>query len=678
MTEATIDTADAAARAWAGEPIDLPTLPPGEITAITAAAIAAAERRVDAGIAASRAEVEAGRAPSFETLFGALDDAAREVAIAFGRGPAQYNMASDDAVRDAAFAAIEVIEQWRATLPMREDLARTVEAFTRHGGLDGLTDLEARYVERWRKDIRLAGGDLGPEQRETFARLNKRLLEIASAFAGNLAKPPRMPLSAAELETLPEGIRAAATPLDGEPGRFEIPVHLGVYIAAMTSSASRPLRERTYRTWNTQGIPENLDLIREAQGIRRELAQLAGYPSWRAYRAENLAAPDAEFSYHFITETSARLRPIVAADVAAMVEALRGEPGAPADLVMQDWDWRYADAIQRRALGADPAELCEYFELERVLDGLAELSATTFGIRLVPRPERSGWDPGVRPFDVVDAASGEVLAYLYMDPWARPGKQQGAWMEVLLPGGGRSGVRRPSTMSLVLNATQPGDGPALLGLLEVETLFHEFGHVMNGAVGHGPFVIHRSTWIPFDFIEGPSEFNGRWGLQPEVVRRYARHHVTGAPIPTELVEAVVRSESLNAGFDLQRTLAMAFFDALIHGETEVSVDEATRQAWTLRGLPLIEGTSIPASLTHIMAGAYDAALYGYAWSEVIRDDLLERFEAGGLLSAETGARYREAILDVAWIDDPVAGVNAFLGRPWSAEAFMRRAGGASA
>jgi Zn-dependent oligopeptidase len=178
-----------------------------------------------------------------------------------------------------------------------------------------------------------------------------------------------------------------------------------------------------------------------------------------------------------------------------------------------------------------------------------------------------------------------------------------------------------------------------------------------------------------DFVEGPSEFLGRWGLRPAVVARYARHHETGEPIPAELIEALVRTENLNAATDLSWTLLGAKVDALLHGEAEIAIDAAVRTAWAeTRGTRMVEATSFAAGFSHMVGGGYDAATYGYVWSQIIRDDLLEHWEEEGLLSAETGARYRRTVLEATFLDDPVAAVNAFLGRHWSAEAFMRRAG----
>jgi Zn-dependent oligopeptidase len=650
---------------WDEPPLDMPTPTPDEIRFLTGAAIERADARMDAALAISE--------PTFEELFGALDDAAREIAIAYGQGAAQMMMAEDDAVRDAAFEANEQIEAWRAAVPMRLDVAEAIGRFADRTDPGSLDDLDRRYVERWQRDVRLAGANLPQPEREEIARLTARMLEISSAFYANVAKPNRITATAAELEGVPDSVRDAVTPIEGQPDRFELPVDGATIVGLMRQASNRDLRERAHRAWVSSGMPGNEPLLRELFELRRRLANLAGYPSWQAYRNENLASPSAAFTNEFIDDLAARLQPTARRDIAALTQVFRAQPGTPPDAVLENWDWRFVDAIQRDAIGVDQDELSQFFELESVLDGLAAVTRDVFGIRLEPRPERLGWDPGVRAYDLVDTATNRLIAHLFIDPWVRPGKQPGAWSDGLLPGGGRGGVNRPPTLSLCINTARPADGPALLSPYEVEVLFHEYGHVMNFAIAANGFVVSRLAWIPFDQVEGPSESLGRWGTQPPVLARFARHRVTGESIAVELMAAVERAAELNVSIEMLRVLGVAKFDALVHGERAIDIDEAYRVGWTLTPLPLVDGVFPPAGFTHIVGGGYDAAYYGYAWAEVIRDDLLERFAEGGLTSAEMGRRYRETLLQNRWIDDPLASIERFLGRPWAADAFLARA-----
>ena len=651
---------------WTDRSLDLPQLSPDEILRRTAAAIARANRTLDAAVAA--ANDQNAPAPTFEALFGALDDAAREVVWAYGHGAGRAGVTSDDAARAASFDALEQIEKWRASLPLRLDLARAVERFVAATDVTTLAPDEQAFVARWRKDIRLAGATLPTAARDELARIGDRLVELSTTFTNNLAEPPHLEVALTDLDGVPDGF-FAARPAGTSPGTIDLLVNEPTYLAIMARAKNRGLRERVFRAWLGKGGPPNLVILEEVLRARRRMAELLGYRSWQALRVEDLAAESGDWIDAFIEEMSRRLAPLVRREHDALLDVLRSEPGAPSDLVLQDWDWRYADQLQRTALGAGPERLVEYLELEQVLAGLAELSHEVFGIRLEAHPERAGWDPDVRPMDMVDVETGRVFAHLFADLFARRGKQQGAWADILLPG--RPG--EPITLALVMNAPASSDGPSLLSIEDVVSLFHEYGHAMNFACGAGRFVLHREHWLPFDFIEGPSSFQGRWSHRAEVMARFGRHHRSGAPIPESLFAALVRSESLNQALHVQRLLSLGRLDALLHGEAEIPTEQAERRAYELRQLPFPEGTSLPASFTHLVGGGYSAAVYGYAWSELVRDDLLARFDSGGLLSPEIGRRFRETVLEVGWIDDPVAAVNAFLGRTWSTDAFIARA-----
>jgi oligopeptidase A len=359
-----------------------------------------------------------------------------------------------------------------------------------------------------------------------------------------------------------------------------------------------------------------------------------------------------------------------------MRQLLLREPGAPPDLVVEDWDWRYAEARQRAELGGDPAQLRQYLAVDDVLRGFLALSEEVFGIRLEERLERRGWHPDVRAFDLIDRDKATVRGRMFFDPFVRPGKQGPAFAEVIDPGApAGSTAPRPPVLALVTNFPAPGPTPSLLGLDQVEMLFHEYGHVLDFALGAEPFALQRfEAWVPMDWVEGPSGFLGRWGIQPAVLARLGRHHETGEPIPPELVEALDRLESLNAAVRALRHLSMGLLDVLLHGEAARSVEEADREGWRLRGISRPEGTCFPATFPHLLGG-YDGAVYGFVWAQVLRDDLLSRFERDGVLSPETGAAYREAILEPSWARDPLVGLQAFLGRSWSVDAFMRRMGG---
>jgi thimet oligopeptidase len=642
---------------------DFPSRSPAEIEALTTEAIERADRRIEAAL---------GDPQDAKALLRALDDAGRIVALAYGEGAFLRYVHPDPDGRDAAAEAAERIEKWRATLPQREDLAAAIARVADGPGSATLDADEAAVVRAWQADIRNSGVALPPPERAEARRLLDRLIELQGLFIGNLSRVTTIELTMDELEGLPSNVIAGLEP-GSKPGTFSVPINQAIGSAVLDHARRRDVRERVDRILLNQGMPENQAHLDEAVAIRKRLARLLGYDSWLELRAATFAAGHAEVIERFIAEVDARLAPIARRQIEAMREILVAEPGAPADLVVEDWDWRYADNLQRAALGASPEAVRAYLAFDDVFRGFAALSEEVFGIRLVERPERRGWHPDVRAFDMVDRDSGTPRARMFFDPYVRPGKQGGAFADMLDPGeSGQSGPARLPVMALVTNAAVPSNEPSLFGPEQLDMLFHEYGHVLDFALGSEPFVLHRPDyWVPMDWVEGPSQFLGRWGQHPGVIARFARHHQTGQPIPSELLDAMGRLESLNAAVRAMRHLSMGRLDTLLHGPDPLTVDAANRASWPLRGTPFPEGTCFPAGMIHLLGG-YDGAVYGFVWSQVLRDDLMSRFEAEGLTSPAAGAAYRASILDPSWTRPPLDGLATFLGRPWSMDAFLAR------
>jgi Zn-dependent oligopeptidase len=646
------------------ESLDLPSRSPDEIRRLTSDAIARANARIDAALPIGD--------PTFDALFGALDDAARTVAVAFGQGAFLKAVAPDPNVREAADAANDQIEKWRAAVAQREDLAAAIARFVALTDLAQLDSEEAAYVRRWQTDVRLAGGGLPPEQSAEVRRLTDRLIELATAFNAHLLENVHLELTPDDLDGVPAAV-VATLKAGMARGTFDVPIDEAIFFAVIERGRQRDVRRRVNQGKLRRGMPANRDILDEATAIRRRLAHLLGYRSWLELRIENMAAPDAAMIERFIEDMRVRLEPAAHAELEAMRRLLVAEAGAPSDLVVEDWDWRYADSEQRGQLGAEPEALAAYFELEDVVRGLADLSEAMFGVRLVEHPERTGWHPDVRAFDLVDRDSGEVLARMFFDPYVREGKAGNPFMDTLHPGvRGPAGLERPPTLGLVISAPVPSDVPSLIALNDVDSLFHEYGHVLDLGLARARFTIHRpESWIQTDWIEGPSGFLGRWGRHPDVIARFARHHVTGEPIPPQLLEPLNHLESQNTALRMLRWLSMARVDLLLHGETPITTDEALRRGWPLRGTALPEGTCEPATFPHLLVG-YDCATYGFVWATALSDDLMARFEREGMTSPALGMAYRRAILEAPWTEDPLVGHAAFVGRPWSTDALIER------
>lgn len=633
---------------------------PEEIRRLTTEAIEAADGVI--------AEALATAEPDFDALFGGIDRAARLVLAAYGRGAFLASVDPDPAVRDAAGEANDAIEHWKIGVGARDDVADGITRYAQRAGLDGL-DADARgYAQRWLGDIEASGRELPDAARAEIGALRGRLAELQTGFFGGLAETPRIELARADLEGVPASV-LDGYPSGAEPGTLDVALNDAAADSILQNTRRRDVRERVDRLLLARGVPDNLARLDEAVEVRRRLAALLGYPSWLELRAKDLAAGSGAAIQAFIDDIEARLAPYVDADLGRMRRLLAADTGND-DVTVEDWDWRYIDTSEKAALGFDANLLREYLPFDRVFEGLQALSDEVFGARFVPRPERPGWHPDVRAFDLVDRDSGALLAWLFVDPFAREGKMGGAF-EVALDPGVPGDPDRPRILALVTNAAPPQSGASLLGPLQIDMLFHEFGHALEDAFQRSRFALLIDHWVRSDWVEAPSQFLGRWGGQPGVLGRFARHVDTGAPIPSALLEAMQRLDSLNLSIKTARYLSMGLLDVLLHGAEPMSVDEANRRSWRLRGTPFVEGSAFPAFLVHLMAG-YDGGIYGFVWSQILRDDILSAFEREGITSPKVGGAYRRHVLEQPWSGDPLDGLAAFLGRPWSADAFLGR------
>jgi thimet oligopeptidase len=357
-------------------------------------------------------------------------------------------------------------------------------------------------------------------------------------------------------------------------------------------------------------------------------------------------------------------------EIEVMSQLLAGDTG---DGTLMPFDTRYYDTmIRRQEHGIDQNLVAEYFPLESVLDGLFRVTGEVFGLRY-REVEVEAWHPDVRTFAIEDVSSDSVIAHFSMDLFPRQGKFSHAAVFPLVPGRrlNDGSYQRPYA-AIVANFTKPtATRPSLLQHTEVETFFHEFGHILHQTLTKSRFVRFSGTRVERDFVEAPSQIMEHWTWSAEVLSTFARHHETGEPIPVELIEQLVGARRLNIAVDKLRQMTYGMLDQDLHGvDSGEDLDAILRRTWAVTLLPFHEGTFYPASFTHLFG--YEAGYYGYLWSEVYGDDMFSRFEEEGVLSPRVGMDYRREILEAGGTRPAMEHLRAFLGRDPNATAFLRK------
>lgn len=641
---------------------------PEQVSEITEAAITEADEAVERLVSASER--------TWDTTMAPLDSIADGLARAFGQGAFMGYVHTDEQVRRAGRAAEERMQQWSVELLFRDDLYRSVAEYadTREAG--ELEGEKARLLEFTLRDLRRAGHELDPEVREEVKRLTSRLVELGVRFEQNIAEyKDSLVVTPDDLEGLPdwyvEGLSAGE-----DEGTLEVSMAYPDVVPFMENAARRDLREQLSFKFNSRALEENRPLLREAVTLRARIAELFGEASWAHHQLEERMAKTPEAVDEFYGELLDPLTEAARLEISQMETILAGDTDST-DARLQVWDWRYYDTrLRRERHGVDPNRVAEYFPLESVMDGLFEITGDVFGLDYV-RLDVETWHEDVRSYEIRDRSDGRVVARFHMDLFPRNGKFSHAAAFPLIPGRrlADGSYQRPES-AIVANFTKPSQSrPSLLQHTEVETLFHEFGHILHQVLTRAELVRFSGSSTERDFVEAPSQIMEHWTWRPEVLSRFARHYQTGEPIPEALVKAMVEARNLNIALSTLRQIQHGLLDLGLHGEgaAEADLDEIHRQATEVALLPMHEGTFYPASFGH-MLGGYDAGYYGYLWSEVYGDDMFSRFEDEGVTNPEVGAAYRRTILETGGSKDGMDLLQDFLGREPNNQAFLRKLG----
>jgi thimet oligopeptidase len=606
-----------------------------------------------------------------------LEDALDILEQAQGRYGFMSYVAESAEVRAAADHLREALEKYEIELSFREDLYAAITAYQASPEAAALTGERKRLLEWTLRDYRRDGFGLPPEQRRRVRQLKERLVELGLVFQRNIdTYEDALWLSREELAGLPAAFveRLRSEQRDGQT-LYRVSLDYPEMYPFLENAESEDLRRELLVKSYRRGGAANIKVLEEAIAVRDELARLLGYPSWADYVLEVRMAKTAGAARAFLADLREKVRPKLERDLALLTEAKRrylGRDGVSLEL----WDWRfYHHYLLKTRYAIDDFEVAKYFPLDAVLRGLFHVYQTLLALRFEELPEANAWHPDVKLFRVLDAADGREVAFFYMDLFPRPNKYGHAAAFTLR--GGRllgDGSYQKPVSAIVANFTKPTESePSLLRHSEVETLFHEFGHILHQTLTTASHLRFSGTRTERDFVEAPSQMLEHWVWQPEVLAGFTRHVETGLPIPKEIVDSLVSAKNLSSGVTTCRQLYFAELDMAYHGGGAAKDTTAlARELHEISGFPAPPDTHWQSGFGHLFG--YDAGYYGYKWSEVFADDMFSRFEAAGVMNADLGLEYRRKVLEPGGTLDGADLVRGFLGREPSSDAFLRNIG----
>ncbi len=634
------------------------------------------EPAVEEGIAAAEkvvAAIVSEPRPTYETILAPLDEITDMVTRLDGQTAFMGYVHPDADVRSTAKTMEERLSKWGVELTFRDDLYAAVKRYSETDDAAGLMGERARLLEFTMRDFRRAGHELDAGSRQRVKELTTRLVELGVKFEQNIADDDsHLWATREELDGLPdsyvEGLDA-----DEANGTYKVTMAYPHVIPLFDNARRRDLRERVHRLFNNRAVELNRPLLEEAVAVREEIAGIFGQESWAHHQLEVRMAKTPENVQAFYDSLLPPLTKAGNAEVAQMSALLEVDTG---ETTLRVFDWRYYDTQLRKTdYGVDPMEVADYFPLEQVVEGMFEITGEVFGLRY-EKVDASTWHPDVVTHAIVDSRTDETLCHFYMDLYPREGKFSHAAAFTLVPGKLLAdGSYQQPVSAIVANFTKPTrTAPSLLQHTEVETLFHEFGHILHQTLTKAELARFSGTNTERDFVEAPSQIMQHWVWKPSVLSRFARHHESGKPIPESLVRRLTDAMRLNMAITKLRQATFGVLDMRLHGtEHPKDVDRILSDATSISLLPLEEGTFFPASFGHILGG-YDAGYYGYLWSEVYGDDMFSRFENEGYTSPEVGADYRRIILERGGSEDALDLLRQFLGREPDNAAFLEKLG----
>lgn len=513
-------------------------------------------------------------------------------------------------------------------------------------------DLEIDFID--------AGHSLTHENKSRLLEIDKKLIQLGISFSENIAKDKT------ELQFFEDELRGLSkndlTNLKKIEEKFIITMSYPDVNAVMENCIVRKTRETTWKAFNNRAVNENSPILKEAVVLRNEKAALFGFNTWSEYRLQNRMAKSPKNVKAMYDNLIPKLQKAAEVEKKELVID---------DIDIKDiapWDIRYFISSERsKVSNIENGELKKYFFIHDVKNEMFKVCEEVFDLVIKPESNESAWHEDVELWSLWQK-DGERLAYFYLDFHPRDGKFTHAAVFDISSGGS---VRQELPVcSMVANFPNPNTGDGLMTFDEVETLFHEFGHVLHNGIGKSKYTRFVGANCEWDFVEAPSQIMENWVWKVECLKKISRHIETGKSLSEEMCEKLNSSKNIGASLLALRQVSFGLADQHLHGEDfNDSLNDIEQISQEVTNINYPNDTNHLPAFGHLLGG-YDAAYYGYLWAEIIGDDMFSRFENEGVLSNSVGVEYKNKILKPGGTISAELMVKNFLGRKWNDEAFL--------
>ena len=645
--------------------------------------------------------------PTYANTLRALEDLGEDLGYAMGVVGHLESVATYPELRKAYNDVQPKVSEFFSGIPLNEGVWKRLRAFSTTDGARGLAPTASRFLEKTVSDFRRSGAELGDSAKGRLLEIHVELAQLTTKFAENVLDATNAfdlyIESESGLAGLPpsaiDAARASAASKDRSGWRFTL--QAPSYMAAMTYLDDRNVREELYRAFSTRAASGKFDnggIILKILALRSEQAHLLSYEDFADLVLEDRMAKDGAKAWAFVNGLRDRTK--------AAFDRENEELEQFAGMSLLPWDIAYqAERMRKELYDFDEEDLRPYFPYEGVLQGMFEVAQRLYGVSISRREGVEVWDKAVDSYEVRDA-DGSHLGSFYADYFPRENKRDGAWMDSLITGEPVDGGFSPHLGLNCGNLTPPTPGrPSLLTHREVETIFHEFGHLLHHLLSRVEIKSLSGTNVAWDWVELPSQIMENWCWEREALDLFARHYETDEPIPDDLFAKMHRARNFRSANAQMRQIGFATLDLALHTKFDPETDSFKRIATILGqdcagrdGSRAGQRTDVldyarailqahaPADLpadhamvtafTHLFSGpvGYAAGYYSYKWSEMLDADAFTRFAKEGIFSRSVGMDFRRTILSQGNSAEPEDLFRAFMGRDPDPEALLRRLG----
>jgi peptidyl-dipeptidase Dcp len=572
-------------------------------------------------------------------------------------------------------------------ITQNEKLFKRIEAVYNSPDKKKLTGEQQRLIWLDYTNFVRSGAKLDAKSKTRLTEINQQLATLFTKFSNNVLWEEGNQFvqikNEADLTGLPQSVRdaaAAAAQEKKQEGWLIINTRSSVE-PFLTFSDRRDLREKVWRMFIMRGDNgdehDNNATISQILQLRAERAKLLGYQTHAHWRVENQMAKTPERAMDLMMAVWKPAVQRVHEEVADM-QALADKEGAK--ITIEPWDYRYyMEKVRKAKYDLDQNEVKPYLQLDKLREAIHWVAGELFNFKFTAAPNVPVAHPDIKVWEVTDKTTGKHIGLWYFDPFARPGKRSGAWMNAY-----RSQERVNGEITTIVsnNANfvkgKPGE-PVLISWDDASTMFHEFGHALHGLNSNVTYPSLSGTAVARDYVEFPSQLMEHWLSTPQVLQKFALHYQTGKPIPQELVDKINRTKTFNQGFATVEYLAAAILDMKLHllGDKKIDARTFEKEALAEIGMPkeIVLRHRLPHFLHVFSSDSYSAGYYSYLWSDVLTADAFGAFtEGGGPYDRKVADRLRKSIFSVGNTIDPAEAYRNFRGRDPKVEALMKKRG----